>query len=88
MFLLILLMLVQPVQARAYAELRNDALVCMDATQKFEQKYQIKEHLLTTISSVETGRWDEKRQQRLAWPWTINAQGKGMFFKTKGEALP
>lgn len=80
-------MLVQPVQARAYAEFRDDALVCMEATQKFEHKYQIKEHLLTTISSVETGRWDEKRQQRLAWPWTINAQGKGMFFKTKGEAI-
>jgi len=87
MFLLILLMLVQPVQARAYAELRDDALVCMDATQKFEKEYQIKKHLLTTISSVETGRWDAKRQQKLAWPWTVNAQGKGTFFKTKAEAV-
>lgn len=49
-------MLIQPVQAQAYSEVRDDALVCMDATQKFEKKYQIKEHLLTTISSVETGR--------------------------------
>jgi len=23
----------------------------------------------------------------LAWPWTINAQGKGQFFKTKAEAV-
>lgn len=80
-------MLIQPVQARAYAEIQDDALVCMDATQKFEKQYQIKEHLLTTISSVETGRWNEKRQQRLAWPWTVNAQGKGSFFKTKAEAV-
>ena len=87
MFLLILLMLIQPVQARAYAEIRDDALVCMDATQKFEKEYQIKEHLLTTISNVETGRWDARRQQSLAWPWTVNAQGKGTFFKTKAEAV-
>lgn len=64
MFLLILLMLIQPVQAQAYSEVRDDALVCMDATQKFEKKYQIKEHLLTTISSVETGRWNAKTKQK------------------------
>lgn len=87
MFLLILLMFIQPVQARAYAEFQDDTLVCMEATQKFEKEYQIKEHLLTTISSVETGRWNEQRQQSLAWPWTINAQGRGQFFATKAEAV-
>lgn len=88
MFLLILLMLIQPVQARAYSELKkDDALVCMDATQKFEKAYNIKKHLLTTIASVETGRWDAKKKQNLAWPWTVNAQGKGKFFKTKEEAV-
>ena len=80
-------MFIQPVQARAYTEFRDDALVCMKATQKFEEKYQIKEHLLSTIANVETGRWNEKHQQKLAWPWTINAQGKGKFFKTKAEAV-
>lgn len=87
MLLLILLMFIQPVQARAYSEFHDDALVCMEATQKLEKEYQIKEHLLTTISSVETGRWDAKRQQTLAWPWTVNAQGKGTFFRTKAEAV-
>ena len=87
MFLLILLMFIQPVQARAYADFRDDALVCMEATQKFEKKYQIKEHLLTTISSVETGRWNEQKQQSIAWPWTINDQGKGRFFASKAEAV-
>ena len=80
-------MFIQPVQARAYSEFHDDALVCMEATQKLEKEYQIKEHLLTTISSVETGRWDAKRQQTLAWPWTVNAQGKGTFFRTKAEAV-
>lgn len=80
-------MLIQPVQAQAYSEFSDEALVCMDATQKFEKKYQIKEHLLTTISSVETGRWDSEKKQNLAWPWTVNAQGKGTFFATKNEAI-
>ena len=87
MFLLILLMLIQPVQARVRSDFNDTALVCMNATQKFEKKYQIKEHLLTTITNVETGRWNEKHQQKLAWPWTINAQGKGYFFETKTEAV-
>jgi len=80
-------MFIQPVQARAYVEFRDDALVCMKATQKFEEKYQIKKHLLSTIANVETGKWNEKHQQKLAWPWTVNAQGKGTFFKTKAEAV-
>ena len=87
MFLLILLMLIQPVQARAYTDFRDDSLVCMEATQKFEHKYQIKEHLLSTIASVESGRWNSRRQQKVAWPWTVNAKGKGMFFETKAEAV-
>ncbi len=87
MFFLILLMLFQPVQAQARTFVSDPASVCMDATQKFEKEYQIKEHLLTTIASVETGRWDPERKQNRAWPWTINAQGKGMFFKTKAEAV-
>ena len=87
MFLLILLMLIQPVPARAYSEVKADALVCMEATQKFEKVYNIKQHLLTTISSVETGRWNAARKQSLAWPWTVNAQGKGKFFASKAEAV-
>lgn len=87
MFFMILLMLIQPVQASSYEAYADDTFACMNATQKIEKELQIKEHLLTTISSVETGRWNEKEQQSLAWPWTINAQGKGQFFKTKAEAV-
>ncbi len=87
MLFLILLMLIQPVQAQAHNSFTDDALVCGNAAQKFEKKYQIKEHLLTTIANVETGRWNENAKQSLAWPWTVNAQGKGMFFNTKAEAV-
>lgn len=87
MFFLVLLMLLQPVQAQAQDKVVDNTTVCMDATQKMEKQYQIKKHLLTTISSVETGRWNEKLKQNTAWPWTINAQGKGRFFATKEEAV-
>lgn len=87
MFFAILLMLLQPVQAEAAQRFADDTYACLNATQKIEKESHIKKHLLTTISSVETGRWNEKEQQALAWPWTINAQGKGQFFKTKAEAV-
>lgn len=81
-------MLLQPVQAKAYDEaVADDAYACLNATTKLEEKYQIKEHLLTTISSVETGRWNSRLQQSLAWPWTVNSQGKGSFYNTKAEAI-
>lgn len=87
MFFLVLLMLIQPVQAKAYNELVDDSMVCMNATQKMEKVYQIKRHLLTTIANVETGRWNAEKKQKNAWPWTVNAQGKGMFFETKAQAV-
>lgn len=87
MFFLALLMLFQPVQARAYDAYADTSMACVNATQKMEKVYQIKKHMLTTISNVETGRWNEKHQQKNAWPWTVNAQGKGMFFDTKAQAV-
>ncbi len=87
MFLLFLLMLVQPVEAAEYPQYVNDEEVCTAAAQQFEKKYQIKKHLLSTITNVESGRWNQKRQRNMAWPWTVNAQGKGRYFETKREAI-
>ena len=90
MFLLLtLLILLQPlvVSASQLYEPADTAHICLRATQMMEHKYNIKKHLLTTIASIESGRWNEKTQQKLAWPWTINAQGKGYFFETKAEAV-
>ena len=46
-----------------------------------------KTHLLQTISSVETGRWDYNKEKYISWPWTINVNGVGRHFKTKNEAV-
>lgn len=87
MFLLFLLMLIQPVEASEYPKFADDTEVCTVAAQQFEKKYQIKKHLLSTITNVESGRWNQERQRNTAWPWTVNAQGKGRFFETKQQAV-
>ena len=87
MFLLFLLMFFQPVEASEYPKYANTEEVCTVAAQQFENKYHIKKHLLTTITNVESGRWNQKKQRNTAWPWTINAQGKGRFFATKQQAI-
>lgn len=80
-------MLIQPVEASDYPKFINDTEVCTVAAQQFEKKYQIKKHLLSTITNVESGRWNQQNQRNMAWPWTINAQGKGRFFETKQQAI-
>ena len=87
--LIMLLILLQPITVSASTQVEKIETdnICLRATQMMENKYNIKKHLLTTISSIESGRWNEKKQQKNAWPWTINAQGKGYFFETKAEAV-
>lgn len=88
MIFLILLMLFQPLPAEAQETVVvDDDFVCLNATVQAEEKYQIKTNLLTSISNVETGRWNEKVGQKVAWPWTVNVKGKGYFYKTKAEAV-
>ena len=80
-------MLIQPVQASERPKIVDDFDVCTIAAQQMEEKYQIKKHLLSTITNVETGRWNKKNQRNQAWPWTVNALGKGYFFDTKQQAI-
>ncbi|MBR2923142.1 MAG: transglycosylase SLT domain-containing protein [Alphaproteobacteria bacterium] len=87
MFLMFLLMLIQPVEASEYEKYADTEEVCMVAAQQYEEKYQIKKHLLTTITNVESGRWNPRKQRNTAWPWTVNARGQGHFYATKQQAI-
>ena len=87
MFLLFLLMLIQPVEASEYEKYADTQEVCEVAAQQYEKKYEIKKHLLSTITNVESGRWNQSKQRNTAWPWTVNAQGKGHFYATKQQAI-
>lgn len=80
-------MLIQPVEASEYEKYADTQEVCTVAAQQYEKKYQIKKHLLTTITNVESGRWNQAKQRNTAWPWTVNARGKGHFYATKQQAI-
>ena len=61
--------------------------LCQIAVDKAEKNYQIKSNLLQTIASVESGRWNAQAGKRVAWPWTVHANGKGHYYKSKAEAV-
>ena len=59
-------------------------------TQQFpvqERKNNIPTHLLAAISTTESGRWHDGLGMAVPWPWTINVEGKGYYFKNKAEAI-
>ena len=61
--------------------------LCQIAIKEIETSHHIKENLLTTIASVESGRYISKIGKRQPWPWTIHAEGKGYYYQTKQEAI-
>ena len=95
LFLLVIsLVIVHPLKAQK--EYKTDASMpieadvselCSLSAARMEEKYYIKDHLLQTISSVETGNWNYEEGRFVSWPWTINVNGKGYRFKTKEAAI-
>lgn len=61
--------------------------MCRLAVSKAEADFAVMPGLLQTIASVESGRWNAARGERMAWPWTVHANGKGYYYKTKNEAV-
>lgn len=54
---------------------------------KAEKKYKIPNGLLKAIAIRESGRESGKNKRLVVWPWTINVNGKGYFFKNKNTAI-
>ena len=61
--------------------------VCAEAIHAAETANRLPRFLLHAVSLTESGRWNKRAQAAIAWPWTINAGGKGKFFPTKAKAL-
>ncbi len=70
----------------AAAPPHTDWHMCRTAAQKVERARDMPHALLQAISLVETGRRGPEGRHT-AWPWTINAEGKGMRFATKQDAI-
>jgi hypothetical protein len=61
--------------------------LCRRAIAAAERAHGIPSHLLAAIARVESGRRDQASGSFNPWPWTINADGQGNFYDTKGQAV-
>ena len=61
--------------------------LCTKHTASAEQTHGIPRHLLGAIALAESGRWDDLSQENVAWPWTVMAEGRGRYLKSKAEAI-
>jgi hypothetical protein len=82
-------LLAAPIAARA-AQLANDhgdpSDLCLAAIIATEHHYDIPRGLLTVMAKVESGR-PAPSGALGPWPWTVDADGHGIFFASKAEAI-
>ena len=60
--------------------------VCLAEARRAEDRHGIPRGLLQSITRVEAGR-KTVTGEYMPWPWTLNDQGKGLFFDTKQAAV-
>jgi hypothetical protein len=65
---------------------RPDTL-CDAAVRTAESRYRLPSGLLFAISKVESGRFDPAVNRVEPWPWTVQAEGKGLYFENKAQAV-
>lgn len=86
---MILCLLAAPTAASAVPDpaTAGRAAVCRDAALVAERRHNIPAGLLAAIAVVESGRTLPDGAEKTAWPWTINAEGKGYWFASRAEAM-
>ena len=83
---LIHLVFIALVLAPGLAWCMSPSALCRNAIATAERAGGVPDRLMHAIGVVESGRRDELGGMT-AWPWTINAQGRGSYFNTKAEAV-
>jgi hypothetical protein len=61
--------------------------MCADAIAGHRSGDDVPKDLLAAIAVTESGRKHPDHPARVAWPWTVNAEGRGRHFATKAEAI-
>jgi Transglycosylase SLT domain len=61
--------------------------LCLAAIAAAEHHYDVPHGLLAVMAKVESGRRAPPAGALQPWPWTIDADGQGVFFPTKAEAV-
>ncbi|MBA4249632.1 MAG: hypothetical protein C0432_02550 [Candidatus Puniceispirillum sp.] len=65
----------------------QDALaLCEVPIQHFENNHKLPKNMLRAMALVESGRTIAPNV-RVAWPWTINVDGQGHMYHSKGQAI-
>ena len=70
-----------------FSDLSSKSLnICNFYTEKFGKKFNLPTNLLTSISLVESGIKKENKNFS-SWPWTLNVEGKPIYFDTKEDVI-
>jgi hypothetical protein len=64
-----------------------DQEACLRAIVQVEASAGVPPRLMQAIALAESGRWDADKRASFAWPWTVNAEGRGRFLPTKEAAI-
>ncbi len=64
-----------------------DAVACADAARAAERARRFPLAVLRAVAIAESGRWRGQLGARIAWPWTVTAEGDGRYFATKAAAI-
>lgn len=87
-YLFALLLVCSPFPAaRAAPSVPRTPALCGSAITAAEDQARLPQNLLEAIAEVESGRLDPSTGRLQPWPWTIDADGVGVFFATKAEAI-
>jgi soluble lytic murein transglycosylase-like protein len=65
----------------------DDWKLCATEISTVEAAEQIPSLLLHAISKIESGRTSPEGTARIAWPWTVMAEGRGRYLPTKAAAI-
>lgn len=60
---------------------------CERATVATEMAQRLPRAVLFSVAMVESGRFNRATKKTRPWPWTINAEGRSFYYKTKREAV-
>jgi hypothetical protein len=73
--------------AAAASGARPQPDVCGHYVARAEAVYGVPNNLLRAVSLVESGRWSQQHRSKIAWPWTVMAEGKGRYLPNREAAV-
>ena len=70
-----------------YGKKSYNNTICRNVTRNTEREIKLPTGVLSAISLVESGRRPKNAPARIAWPWTVTAEGRGRYLPSKAAAI-